>query len=261
MNRPRSWSYYSPSYARIIRTFRNGVSIVRAHHKRADCSRAVLWNGRSIENVAKDSGIVSTVVEIWGAQSYTTSGFWKPGNDDVILDLGANVGIFARWVLHCAPGARVTALEPYPANFSILQRNVADFAERVTVHECAVGARSERSTMTTAGTSISHTLGGAQNGPAVSVITLADAIGLTRSAEIDFLKMDIEGSERDIFEDSVPEDLMRRIKHLAIEYHDNLRPGTFDLLRARLAPTHQEISIDDSGQGYGLIRASRRSAR
>jgi hypothetical protein len=122
---PRSWSFYAPSYARILRTFRNGPGLVAAHHRRADCDRAVLWNGEVIENLPGRSGFVNTIVEIWGVQAYAAPEFYRPKNDDVIIDLGANLGLFARWALHCAPRARISAFEPFPENVPMLRRNVA----------------------------------------------------------------------------------------------------------------------------------------
>lgn len=260
MERRRSWRFYAPSYARILRTFRNGPSLVAAHHRRADCDRAVLWNGDVIENLANRSGFVNTVVEIWGAQGYTSPGFYKPRDGDAILDLGANVGLFSRWVLHQAPRAQIVAFEPFPENVAMLRRNVAGHGSRVTVYPFAVGGRSGESMMTEEDGSISHRLGASGSGPTVKVVTLSEALDLSHSAAVDLVKMDIEDSEHDIFAEPLAPKVLRRVKHFAIEYHDILRPGTLQLLRERLAATHQEVSADHTGQGYGVIRASLKSA-
>jgi len=253
---PRSWSFYAPSYARILRTFRNGPGLVAAHHRRADCDRAVLWNGEVIENLPGRSGFVNTIVEIWGVQAYAAPEFYRPKNDDVIIDLGANLGLFARWALHCAPRARISAFEPFPENVPMLRRNVAAYGATVKVYPFAVGARSGESTMIDGGASISHQLGASGMGPKVKVVTLREALDLTGSSDIDFVKMDIEGSEHDIFAELIEPELLGRIKHIAVEYHDHLRPGTLKLVRERLAPTHREVSVEHSGQGYSLILAS-----
>jgi hypothetical protein len=48
---------------------------------------------------------------------------------------------------------------------------------------------------------------------------LIDKRGLER---IDLLKIDIEGGERDLFQQS---DWIRRVRCLAIELHDHIKPG------------------------------------
>lgn len=45
-----------------------------------------------------------------------------------VADIGANVGAFSIWAAARWPGSKVTAYEPHPATFEILQRNVAAFA-------------------------------------------------------------------------------------------------------------------------------------
>ena len=141
----------------------------------------------------------------------------------------------------------------------MLRQNVAAYSATVNVYPFAVGARSGESAMIDGGASISHQLGASGIGPKVKVVTLQEALDLTGSPGIDFLKMDIEGSEHDIFAESIEPELLGRIKHLAVEYHDHLRPGTLKLVRERLAQTHREVSADDTGQGYGLILASLKS--
>jgi FkbM family methyltransferase len=44
-----------------------------------------------------------------------------------VADIGANVGAFAIWATARWPGSTVTAYEPHPATFEILQRNLAAF--------------------------------------------------------------------------------------------------------------------------------------
>ena len=105
--------------------------------------------------------------------------------------------------------------------------------------------------------SIEHRLvAGSASGSAddVEVLTLEDLLTLAGTSDVDFLKMDIEGSEHDVFVDAAPE-LLRHFKRMSLEYHDNLRPGTLALLRERLSPTHDIVSVDGHDAGYGILRA------
>ena len=58
---------------------------------------------------------------------------------------------------------------------------------------------------------------------------LTGLFDLARAQEIDFLKVDIEGSERDVF--AAASRIVGRFKRIAMEYHDQIVPGTLELLR------------------------------
>ena len=46
----------------------------------------------------------------------------------VIIDAGANIGLFNRLLLRNYPDARIYAVEPEPYNFNILQRNTGKYS-------------------------------------------------------------------------------------------------------------------------------------
>ncbi len=69
--------------------------------------------------------------------------------------------------------------------------------------------------------------------------------------------MDIEGAEHAVFLNADTADL-RRIDRFAIEYHDNIAPGTGDMLRARFVATH-ELTMNPDGPGYGVLLGKRRA--
>lgn len=56
----------------------------------------------------------------------------------VIIDVGANIGIFVRYALSQHPGARVFAFEPAPQVFELLSRNTAPFSDQVVAERCGI---------------------------------------------------------------------------------------------------------------------------
>ena len=72
------------------------------------------------------------------------------------------------------------------------------------------------------------------------------------------LKMDVEGAEHDAF-DCASQETIDRIDRVAMEYHDNLVPGTLSLLLDRLGGTHSVTvkPVDERGYGILLARHSR----
>ena len=77
---------------------------------------------------------------------------------------------------------------------------------------------------------------------------------------IDFLKVDIEGSERDVFAAASPE-LLGQFERIAMEYHDQIAPGTLDLLRRVLNASHEITVRPSKMQGCGILLARRRDLK
>lgn len=111
--------------------------------------------------------------------------------------------------------------------------------------------------------SLDHTLDSgptASEGPTVPITSLAGLFDgpLTGVDRVNLLKVDIEGSEHDAFEHAEPGTL-RRFDRIAIEYHDNIRPGTLALLKSRLAATHDFTIEGSSVEGCGILLADLKS--
>src|SRR3954469_2063104 len=93
----RPWGFFLSSYGVLLREFRNGWQLAWAHHHRRQVDRATFWDGQAIANVGSREGFVDTLVEMWGLTEYTVDGFYTPAAGHVILDVGANVGLFSIW--------------------------------------------------------------------------------------------------------------------------------------------------------------------
>jgi FkbM family methyltransferase len=240
--------------------FRNGATLVQQMRASEPSDAIVLWDGTRIAHPAQRGGLLEAVQEIWLERIYTSS-FYRPSDGDVIVDAGANIGLFAIYVARQNPRCRVIALEPFAENFQFLQANVARACPKnVTCHEVALGAGFGQGEMQAVGVrSLDHVLHCDDSGMGgISVIPLAGLFDLAGAEEIDFLKVDIEGSEHDVFAAASPE-LLSRFKRIAMEYHDQIVPGTLDLLREVLSPTH-EVTIRPSHMaGCGILLGRRRS--
>jgi FkbM family methyltransferase len=119
---------------------------------------------------------------------------------DVVLDCGANVGLYTREAL--ANRARlVVAIEPAPENLECLRRNLAAEirAGKVIVYPKGVWDKEDslllhRAPGNSAANSVVNAFGGSSVSVALTTIDLlVDELALDR---VDFIKMDIEGAER-----------------------------------------------------------------
>ncbi|HEX2803103.1 MAG TPA: FkbM family methyltransferase [Sphingomicrobium sp.] len=61
-----------------------------------------------------------------------------------VADIGANIGAFSIWASARWPGSSITAYEPHPETFAMLQRNLAPFAGISTVNAAIYPSSDER---------------------------------------------------------------------------------------------------------------------
>lgn len=122
-------------------------------------------------------------------------------SDDIVLDCGANVGAYTREALNA--GAKlIVAIEPSPGNIKCLHQNFKTEIEqgRVIIYEKGVWNREEILTFYTSEDSETDTFVFSRKRkdshvttmPVTTIDKLVDELKLDR---VDFIKMDIEGSE------------------------------------------------------------------
>ncbi len=145
----------------------------------------------------------------------------RPG--DVVIDCGAHIGGFTRLALRA--GARlVVAIEPEQANELALRMNFAAElkAGKVRIVDKGVWDRTGRLSLHVSKTGDSHSVVLPQNGrrdESISVTTIDQLASELKLTRVDFIKMDIEGAERNALRGA--SDVLRRFKpRLAISsYH------------------------------------------
>lgn len=119
--------------------------------------------------------------------------------DDVVIDCGAHIGGFTRIALQA--GARlVVAIEPETANLSAFRRNFEQELKsaRVLLIPKGVWETTGKLPLHISKTGDSHSVIFAQKGPGddeIEVTTLDALAGELKLDKVDFIKMDIEGSE------------------------------------------------------------------
>lgn len=102
--------------------------------------------------------------EIFLREVYPVTAELRPeGRSPLVIDVGANVGVFVHYVLSKWPDAVVHAVEPAPPTVELLRRNVELLDPKVMVHECCIGGQSGTASMTFyPGYSIMSRLAGAE---------------------------------------------------------------------------------------------------
>jgi FkbM family methyltransferase len=133
----------------------------------------------------------------------------------IIVDCGANIGLASAYFLSRLPLARVIAIEPFPANAELCRRNLAPYGERARVIEAAVWNSCTTLALTaTAGAEWAVQVredGGAGSVRAIDIPSLALPV-------IDILKVDIEGAEAALFDETAAR-WLPTVRNIVIELH------------------------------------------
>lgn len=247
------------NYAFMLKNFRNGVELVRSMRGGPEAVEAIEWSGVRLVHPRHQGGLVGTIKELWIDQCYTGGGFYHPRPGDVIIDAGAHIGLFSIWMARSSRHCRIIALEPFRDNFRCLIQNiVASGCDQIKPCRIAVGGEVGWSLMRDCtNRSIDHRSVAADcaSPERIATLPLSGLLDLAPTQSVAFLKMDIEGAEHAAFASATPATL-RRCERIALEYHDNLVPGTLDLLRRKLAPTHTIEVYPTGTRGYGILRAT-----
>ncbi len=144
----------------------------------------------------------------------------------VVLDLGGNIGLFSLLAAQAHPTAEIYSYEPGPPNQRIFEMNqLANPAlgKRIHLTPEAVAATSEKVSWTfdEQNPGASSLYGGAGAKFEVQVRSFAEVI-LSLPEPVALLKIDIEGAEYDLLENTPPE-IWRRVQMIALELHDDPR--------------------------------------
>ena len=149
-----------------------------------------------------------------------------------IVDAGGYIGTAALALAKAFPEATIVSLEPSIENFKILQRNVAEFPN-IKPQNRALGAKAgavplqDRGTRQWGFSIISAPGRDCRNPKALHEVTtvtlqmLMDEFGV---GGIDLLKLDIEGAEYDLLNDSSAWVSLTRV--IVAELHERIIPGT-----------------------------------
>lgn len=144
---------------------------------------------------------------------------FNPAQPPVILDLGANIGAFARWAATRWPGATIHCYEPHPGNFALLQETVQGIAGAVVhpvqsaVLKCA-GHLPLRLATTNCGAHSFYETG--EVGESSILVPVVAAAELPRA---DILKIDTEGAEEEILEALEVSQALPACSAVVLEYH------------------------------------------
>jgi FkbM family methyltransferase len=177
--------------------------------------------------------------EIWIRRSYLPD-TWPAVSRPTIVDIGANVGVFAVWAARVLDAGRLVAVEPSPDMAAALATNLARNNIDAEVLQLGLAGRRGSGQLYRRGAGAMDTLarrdvyGSAFRPHAmVELITLDDLFDRLGIESCDLLKLDCEGAEHEILAHAAHSTLAR-VDRIALEYHVGLADGDAESLETTL---------------------------
>jgi len=142
-------------------------------------------------------------------------------SDKVMLDLGANVGMFAIYATpYCE---RIVCVEPTPSHFKLLNDLTASF-KNIETMQCAVSPVDGFVTFYIEPNNTTMNSLVPRSGTPIMVegLTLKSIMKRANIEKVDFVKMDIEGSEDLVLNEECLSFIYGNVHKILIEFHNNV---------------------------------------
>ena len=170
---------------------------------------------------------IHNYAQIFGRKEY---GF-LPINPLTILDLGGYIGLASIWLANQYPDSKIVLVEPDPDNYAIALLNCRGYAN-IKCLNYGVWSKSCK-------IALAAQVGGdwgnmfaevsldndSQELCGIEAKSVMDLLPLNGFDRIDFLKIDIEGAEKILFDSSDAIDWIQKCEVISCELHDRMLPG------------------------------------
>lgn len=168
-----------------------------------------------------DAGIFG---QVFKARQYAISLTDRPQR---ILDLGANIGLSALYFADRFPTATIVALEPDQQNFELALQNTKHNS-RIKMLQKGIWNKNTNLEIINADAGKDSFMVRETNKSGGGCIEATDIVSIMRDqgwTGIDLLKVDIEGAEKELFQENF-EGWLPATKVIIIELHDHMKKGS-----------------------------------
>jgi len=209
-----TFPFYVP---RVCRLWRNWPEYL-ANYVFRRTARAEYLTRDGIRLIDARGSMAGTIAVVFIRREYGTVERFR-----TMVDIGANVGIFAVYAAQSNPRAKIYCYEPERLNFDSLRLNIDinGLDDRVAAFPCAVASdtRGRELAITESLSNSFHMVPSGSRTQTVACTTLGQILDQHDLKQVDLLKLNCEGSEYEILEECPDADLAR-VSNIRLEYHN-----------------------------------------
>jgi FkbM family methyltransferase len=179
-----------------------------------------------------------------------------PFEPRTIIDAGANIGLAAIYFTNRFPKAEIISIEPETTNFQLLEDNTTLYANIKRLNMALSSESDLELIVDSVGlghsgfitTEVSKASEVAKN--KIQTISIDRLLAESEFDELDIVKIDIEGHEKEVFELNA-EKWLPKTKCLIIELHDSMKKGCSTSLFKAI--TRHNFSMEISGENLVFL--------
>ena len=153
---------------------------------------------------------------------------------EVIIDAGAHIGLAAIHFANKFPNAKIISIEPEENNFQLLKHNIKNYPNIIALQAALWDKDGEIELLDTGFDSWSfmtadhskhekYKVPVIQKKHTVQSITIDRLLSDYNLSSIDILKMDIEGAEKEVFQNH--SSWVNNVRSIIVELHDRMKSG------------------------------------
>ena len=143
-------------------------------------------------------------------------------NPDLIVDAGAYTGLSSLYFALTYPDADIVAVEPEKQNYQVLEKHAGQYPQITPVNK-GLWHTATKLEVIDEGAEWGFMVQGAEEDHDVETTTVPDILDDSHHDKVDILKIDIEGSERELFSNNT--EWLKHVHVLLVEFHEHKRPG------------------------------------
>ncbi|MEZ8195316.1 FkbM family methyltransferase [Vibrio cortegadensis] len=143
----------------------------------------------------------------------------------VIVDAGANVGFTSVYLANKFPECKIISIEPEAENFEVLKLNTKPYKNIVAIQAALWNENKKINLVDPGKGSWGFTAEDSDDNDAdlIDAVTVDYLLEHYKLGHIDILKIDIEGSEKEVFDDTSK--WLSNVNSIVIELHERMKQG------------------------------------
>ena len=199
---------------------------------------------------------------IWLLREYNKNGF-KISKNDIIIDIGAHIGIFSLYASQYCTNGKIFCYEPSTQNYELLQYNISqNKSKNIFPNNLAISNSNGTVTLYINPDNTANSIYDSTGKPIqVKSSTLQNIFDSNNLDVCNYLKLDCEGAEYEIME-SLPNEYFKKIKQIYIEYHfSDLKYEMLENMIKKLDQMSFTVIKEPLEQGMGSIYAVNKDFR
>lgn len=198
----------------------------------------------------KGSTDVSVFYQVFLFDEYKMKHIRKP---QLIIDCGANVGLYAIKMKNEFPDAKIICIEPDAENFQQAKENLSNYKD-VFLEQCGIWSKDtqlkvyDKYNVGKWGLVVEE----AEDGGNVQALSIDTILKKYNIDTVDILKIDIETSEKNLFSQNY-EKWLPKVKTIVIELHDWIEEGCSDSFYTAIKKTFKKYSVSTFGENTFIV--------